>query len=261
MRASIRDVAKRADVSAMTVSNVLRRRSGSVSEETRLRVLEALQELNYIPVRSAAQNRHIKTNAIGVIFLQSMQGFVGERTFWGMAERAREEDHDLLIVLRSQPEWMGRDVAAQLLDRRCDGYIIIGSYQPELSAMLAAHQIPVVECYSVNPPPGVARVVGDDRGAVRQAVELLWDLGHRRIAHLGGPVGDGEADLCAETFDAVMREKSGAEAVDRVARSIFWSGTDAQGRPLPEVRRFLKDNLALDMTAVVCASDWLALGL
>jgi LacI family repressor for deo operon, udp, cdd, tsx, nupC, and nupG len=261
MRASIRDVAKRAGVSAMTVSNVLRRRVGSVSEETRLRVLEALQELDYIPVRSAAQNRHIETNALGVIFLQDMQGFVGERTFWGMSERAKEQDHDLLIVLRSKPEWMRRDVAAQLLDRRCDGYIIIGSYQPALSAMLVAHRVPVVECYSVNPPPGVARVAGDDRGAVRQAVELLWGLGHRRIAHLGGPMGDGEADLRADTFGAVVREKGNAENAVHLTRDQGWGNADPQARPSPEIRCFLDKVLAAGMTAIVCASDALALEL
>ena len=75
MRSSIRDVAQRAGVSPMTVSNVLRRRTGRLSEETRQRVLQALQELNYIPVRPAMQNRHITTHAIGVVFFQTLQAF------------------------------------------------------------------------------------------------------------------------------------------------------------------------------------------
>ncbi len=267
MRASIQDVARRASVSAMTVSNVLRRRSGSVSEGTRLRVLEALQELNYIPVRSASQNRHIETNVIGVIFLQDMHGFVGEQTFWGMSARAREKDQDLLVILRSQPEWMAPDVSAQFLDRRCDGYIIIGSYQPRLSAMLAAHQVPVVECYSVHPPPGVARVTCDDRGAIRQAVELLWQRGHRRIAHLGGPIGDVEADLRADTFCAameektVMDEKGDAEFGPIMARGNHWGSADPANRPTPEARALVDTILEAKVTAVVCASDGLALDL
>lgn len=261
MRASIQDVARRANVSAMTVSNVLRRRSGSVSEGTRMRVLEALQELNYIPVRTASQNRHIETNAIGVIFLQDMQGFVGEQTFWGMSARAREKDQDLLVILRSQPEWMAPDVSAQFLDRRCDGYIIIGDYQPRLSAMLAAHQVPVVECYSVHPPPGVARVTCDDQGAIRQAVEMLWEMGHRRIAHFRGPGGDGEADLRADAFRVVMGEKKGGDSGHSIVQGNHWGHADPASRPPQEARLLLDAAMEAEVTAVVCASDGLALDL
>lgn len=261
MRASIQDVARRANVSAMTVSNVLRRRSGSVSEETRQRVLAALQELNYIPVRLASQNRHIETNAIGVIFLQDMQGFVGEQTFWGMSAAAREKDQDLLVILRSKPEWMAPDVSAQLLDRRCDGYIIIGSYQPQLSAMLAAHQVPVVECYSIHPPPGVARVTCDDRGAIRQAVEMLWDMGHRRIAHFRGPAEDGEANLRADAFCAVMNEKRGGTPGHSIVFGHHWGSAGPGDRPFKEAGLLLEAATEARVTAVVCASDGLALDL
>ena len=261
MRASIQDVARRANVSAMTVSNVLRRRSGSVSEGTRLRVLEALQELNYIPVRTASQNRHIETNAIGVIFLQDMQGFVGEQTFWGMSARAREKDQDLLVILRSKPEWMVPDVSTQLLDRRCDGYIIIGSYQPQLSAMLAAHQVPVVECYSVHPPLGVARVTCDDRGAIQQTVEMLWEIGHRRIAHFRGPLGDGEADLRADTFRIIMSEKRDVPPGQSLVLGHHWGNADPGVRSSQEAHRLLEAAVEAGVTAVVCASDGLALDL
>ena len=59
MRSSIRQVAERAGVSAMTVSNVLRNRATKTSEQTRQRVLLAVHELDYVPVRAAAQNRHV----------------------------------------------------------------------------------------------------------------------------------------------------------------------------------------------------------
>ena len=108
MRASIRQVAEAAGVSPMTVSNVLRGRVDLVTEKTRERVLHAVHALNYIPVRTSAQNRHVKTNAIGVVFLHlhRLDGSVGYPTFLGMCERARQADHDLTIFLRSQPDWV-----------------------------------------------------------------------------------------------------------------------------------------------------------
>ena len=106
MRVSIRQVAQRAGVSAMTVSNVLRDREGQMVGETRRRVLEAIHELGYVPVRSSMQNRHVRTNCLGLVFIQSMQGAVGYPTFLGMCERARQVDYDLTMLLRSEPDWV-----------------------------------------------------------------------------------------------------------------------------------------------------------
>lgn len=55
----------------MTVSNVLRGRTDLVAEETRSRVLHAVHSLDYAPVRTSAQNRHVRTNTLGVVFLSS----------------------------------------------------------------------------------------------------------------------------------------------------------------------------------------------
>ena len=261
MRASIRDVAKKAGVSPMTVSNVLRRRAGRVSEETQLRVMAALKEMNYIPVRAAVQNRHVETHVIGVVFLQNLQEFIGHRTFQGMTERAKERDQDLLVMLRSQPSWMAPDMEAHFLDRRCDGYIVIGSFRPDLSSLMVAHHVPVVECYSAVPPAGVGRVVGDDRGAMRQAVDLLRGRGHTRIAHLGGPQGDGEADLRCQGFQQAMQEWGGLDAVNWVVRSPSWGYADRQAGFSQEAHESVARALALKPTAVVCANDLLALDL
>ena len=91
MRTSIRQVAERAGVSAMTVSNVLRNRTERMAPETRERVLSAVHALDYVPVRTAAQNRHVTTNALGVVFIQEMQGAVGYPTFLGMCARAQAD--------------------------------------------------------------------------------------------------------------------------------------------------------------------------
>jgi LacI family transcriptional regulator len=259
MRASIRDVAMRAGVSAMTVSNVLRHRDSRTSVETRHRVMQVLQELNYIPVRTAAQNRHIETHVLGIVFLQQLQGFVGQRTFQGMTERAQECDRDLLIVLRSQPKWMSPDTAGHFLDRRCDGYIFVGSFRPDLSALLVKHEIPVVECYSVSPPAGAARVVGDDAGAMRQAVDMLSGLGHTRIAHLGGPPNDGEAEMRCAGFREAMQNRGHDTWSDRIFRSKTWAFADRGRGFSEEASQAVHETLAAKPTAVICANDFLAL--
>ena len=266
MRTSIRQVAERAGVSAMTVSNVLRNRTERMAPETRERVLSAVHALDYVPVRTAAQNRHVTTNALGVVFIQEMQGAVGYPTFLGMCARAKQIDHDLTILLRSEPDWVRPGTESQFLDRRCDGFIFVGDSRPEISEALVRHQIPIVECYSVHPPAGVARVLGDNFSGARLATERLIALGHRRLAHLAGPTGNLEAQERQAGFMAAMQ----AAGLPIPAKCILptdtwgdlWGFGEDQARAdhsgaltLPTA----KAALALDVTGIVCTNDLYAL--
>ena len=179
--------------------------------ETRRRVLEAIHELGYVPVRSSMQNRHVRTNCLGLVFIQSTQGAVGYPTFLGMCERAMQVDYDSTMLLRSEPDWVKPGVASQFLDRRCDGFIFIGDGRREITEALVRNAIPVVECCSVTPSPGVATVLGDNFSAMHQAVSLLVSLGHERIAHLAGSAHSGEANERLSGFRARMLEIFGTE--------------------------------------------------
>ena len=78
MNANIRDVAKQAQVSVGTVSNVLNR-PGQVSEETRLKVRNAIDMLGFIPTL-AMKNKSTESNVVGVILPLSNNPFYGELT-------------------------------------------------------------------------------------------------------------------------------------------------------------------------------------
>ncbi len=265
MRSSIRQVASAAGVSAMTVSNVLRGRDHLVADETRVRVLEAVHRLDYVPVRMAAQNRHVKTSTLGVVFLHlhRLDGIVGYPTFLGMSERARQVDHDLTVFLRSEPDWVRPGMEAQFLDRRCDGFIFVGYNDPAVSEVLVRHQVPAVECYSVAPLAGVARVLGNNTDGMRQAVRHLAQRGHERIAHLAGPRGNLEAQERLDGFRAGMQETFGADYRDRVVQGDTWGGAWRFHEPWrdagSETRALAEAVLAMNVTAVVCANDLLAL--
>lgn len=235
-----------------------------MSEETRQRVLQAVEDLNYIPVRATLQNRHVATNCIGVLFLQDMQGAVGYATFRGMCERARQLDHDLAILLRPQPSWGRPSAEAQFLDRRCDGYVFVGDERPELSEALVGHDIPIVECYSVAPHGGVATLVGDNASGMRQAVRHLAEMGHRRIAHMAGPEDYAEAVLRREGFRAAMKEFVGPDAPELIVQGKTWGdlwGFDQFDDPGLETQPMAEAVLAMKPTAVVCANDMMALAL
>ncbi|BDI28784.1 LacI family transcriptional regulator [Capsulimonas corticalis] len=267
MRASIRQVAQAAGVSPMTVSNVLRGRTDIVVEQTRERVLQAARDLNYVPVRTSTQNRHVRTNAIGVVFLHSHRpdGPIGYPTFLGMYDRARELDHDLTIFLRAEPDWVKPGTEAQFLDRRCDGFIFVGSNRPEITTALTENKVPSVECYSVAPAPGAARVVADNAGGIRQAVMHLANHGHKRIAHIAGPQWNLEAQERLKGFRAAMQEQFGPDCWDCVIHAETWGQIqrfhNANGAVDDVTLPIVEAALATGATAFVCANDLLALAL
>ncbi len=263
-RVSIRDVARHADVSPITVSNVLHRRTSRYSEETAQRVEEALGHLNYIPVRSAVQNRQTETRSIGVVFLQDADLTVGFETFKGMRDRCRELDYDMVLLLREEPRWLGPEHVARFLDRRCDGFIFVGENRPGLSQALVAKKLHVVECYQGLPPDGVATVLPDNRTAMRLAIAHLRSLGHERIAHLGGPLTNPEATLRCQAFQEMMHECGLGQYADYVVRGDIWgtiSPFAQHSGPAPEMRSLAETILDMDVTAVVCANDYLAMDL
>lgn len=267
MRSSIRQVAARAGVSPMTVSNVLRSRTEKMSEETRQRVLQAVHDLDYVPVRTAAQNRHVITNAIGVVFLWEMEGVVSYPTFFGMCRRARQLDHDLTIFLRSQPDWVKPGTEAPFLDRRCDAFIFVGDKRREVSEVLVRNHVPVVECFSVSPPPGAARILSDNAAGMHQAVRHLAERGHARVAHLAGPVGNPEAVVRRGAFQDAVRALGLPARAGWVVQADTWGDfwgfdkEDAGVLTRPAVEAALRLVAEEGVTAVVCANDLFALAL
>src|SRR5690349_20383217 len=107
-RTSIRQVAERAGVSRMTVSNVIHGRSSKVSPETCERVLQAIRELEYTPVaQPAMQSRHVETRIIGLIFDSiEPEDYWGTMTFRGLRDAAKTHGYDLLTILRAPERWM-----------------------------------------------------------------------------------------------------------------------------------------------------------
>ncbi len=254
MRTSIREVALHAEVSPKTVSNVLRGRDARTSPETRQRVLDAVRALNYVPVSSALQNRHVETHVIGLYFGETdpTRHFVGLQTFEGIRQEADAHGYDLLI-LGARPQWVLERQEMQFLDRRTDGFILITPpRRPEIWDALLRHDIPSVVCSHVQSPPQIPWIVPDNRDAMGQAVRYLVARGHQRIAYFSSTDNHSDAKERREGFEAAMETAKLGLPENHVVRGS-WSGA-------PEMNpRAAAAILELDVTAVVCSNDGQAL--
>ncbi|WP_375422979.1 LacI family DNA-binding transcriptional regulator [uncultured Friedmanniella sp.] len=247
----MQDVAQLAGVSHQTVSRVLNGHP-SVRPETRARVQAAIGSLGYrrnSAARALATNR---SSTLGLLAASSSRsGPVSTLVAVEEASRAA----GLYVNVTSLSVYDPASVRAALdhfLDQAVEGIIAIAPVQAAVDAAAAgARDLPTV----VLAPPGPAgdaslHVAVDQRQGARSAVRHLLGLGHRRIAHLGGP----SAWLDAAERAAGWRDELAAVGLP-VTEILPGDWTAASG--FAAAQTWPADG----PTAVFAANDLMALGL
>lgn len=189
-RVTIRSVAAEAGVSVSTVSNVIMGRHRQMTAETRDRVLAAMERLNYRPnhvARSLVTNR---TATIGLIMSEVTNSLYPLVTI-GAEAACREAGYSLLLANAEDHEAERRGVDV-MRAKQVDALVLFSiSYVDAESDYLARAQqegTPVIALNRNLPNDSpLSSVWFDHRSGGWQATRHLLALGHRRIAHIGGP--------------------------------------------------------------------------
>lgn len=186
--ATIKDVAREADVSVGSVSNYLRDPE-SLSETSRARVAKAIAKLRYEPNHAARSLRSKQTRILGIVIPDITNPFFPEMV------RGAEEcaaAHGYILATFNTDDRADREASAMASCRShgVDGLLLVVSPGAGSAGQIRATQaagIPVV-CLD-RTPAGLAIdcVLSDNREASRQCAFHLLALGHRRIAFVGGP--------------------------------------------------------------------------
>lgn len=186
--ATIKDVAKLANVSPSTVSRVVAN-SSRISEETKRKVRVALNQLEYHPNAFARGLVTSMAGAIGILIPPGMNEFFINPFFaeWmsGVAEVARVEGLDTVLSTsaRSEEEVLDRMVRG----KRVDGVLLLGSRtdDPVIRYVVNA-KFPAVLLGRPSDNEPIAHVNNDNVMAAYEATKHLIALGHERIGFLGG---------------------------------------------------------------------------
>lgn len=254
-RPTLAAVAREAGVSTPTVSKVINGRE-DVAAGTRARVLAALEMTGY---QSPLQRRTAegRTPAVEVVF-DSLNSAYAVEVLNGVMEHAAAEDVQVLLNVTQQqsashltPERR----AQRILDEGRVGLIVVTSAfgEAQLDAFYRRH-IPVVVIDPLNPPPGDVVSVGASNWAGgKSATAHLLELGHRRIAYLGGPSEAECSQARLHGYMAALMASGVAVNDEYIIPGIFRPEHGARG---------LRTLLALDErpTAIFAASDSIALG-
>ncbi len=255
---TIYDIAKKLGVSPPTVSKALHDQP-DISKETKDRVHKLAHELGYTPNSSA---RHLITNKswlIGIIYEEDDLGIGIEHPLFSGIMNAfkniiEKEGYELLFISHN----LGTEQLSYLEHcryRRVDGVIILNCKSENAEVRRVIHSsLPVVSSNIVF--PSIPSITTDNVTASINVIHYLYNLGHRRIAHITGPL-DRYASAGVERLQGYEKglQSVGLPYDSRmVVHSKKWTiqaGYDA-------MKALLSTNLPF--TAVYCGGDILAFG-
>jgi LacI family transcriptional regulator len=241
------DVARLAGVSQPTVSRALRN-DPRLSEETRLRVRAAAEQLHYVASQLGRSLSTRVAGQVGIVVGDLRNPFYLE-VLDTLHEALRAADVRMLVLT---PDADDRVALERLVDGSLDGVILTTTHLlSPLPGELAGRAFPFVLLNrEVDDAPGDVCVVDNVAGAELVARELLA-LGHRSIAAVFGPQSTSTGRDRERGFRAVLSEAGVGLAPQRWRRTPF--DFDAG-------RRLTLELLASRPTALFCANDILALG-
>lgn len=250
-KVTIATVARRAGVSRQTVSNVINT-PDVVREETRERVREAITALGYRVNQAARQMRTGRSRLIAVRIEPARDGINGsvlDRFLHGLTDAAGLAGYRVMLYTAADDtdEIATYDELLSAYD--LDAFVLTSTHHGDpRTSWLAARDVPFVTFGRPWGAPETHSWVDVDNAAgTNEATEHLLAAGHHRIGFLGWPSGSGVGDARREGWQRALGPWGvSAEAVDGVD-----TGAAAA-----------RDLLSIDEppTAIVCASDSLALG-
>lgn len=184
---TIKDVAKRAGVNPSTVSRSLKD-SKSISEKTKAKVRQAMEELNYVPNVAASQLASGLTHSVGVIFPPAKapdrltQPFFME-ILTAINTAAKQESFAIAIATGETAGDLTAQVELMHKQRLVDGFVVLyAEVQDPVTAYLRDKGIPFVVVGQAEELGGDTSFVDNDNQLMaQQAVDYLVEMGHERI--------------------------------------------------------------------------------
>ena len=251
---TLKQVAKEAGVSVISVSKALNNKEG-LSDETRRRILEIAAQMNYSQNQVACSLRTGATRTIGVVLSDSAESVVA-RVLRGIQDEARRNGYSVIITNTDKQPELEYDAIQSLIDKRIDGLILVAPkcYTEERLMWIQGFGIPTV----------IAMRHGERGQNTADAVlNNNYDGGYEVVSHL-------LAQGCRRpVFLHLQDSRSSRERSDGYASALREYGLSLESFPNFEVEvsveaglAAVREILALPVLpdAIVCGCDTVAIG-
>ncbi|GAB5446219.1 LacI family DNA-binding transcriptional regulator [Gymnodinialimonas sp.] len=247
-RATLRDVARHAKVSVATVSRVLNK-SDLVTKETRDRVTQAIEALNFVPSAAARTLNSGNSRTIGAL-VPTLDHSIFARYLNALEQRLSDHGYALIVAITGGVAEVEERKAFGLLDMGVEGLLISGkTHSAGFDALVDRFRVPTLITSYFDEGARYPTIGYDNAAIAANAFTYLRSLGHRTIAVIHGPCDVNDRNTAR--IDAI-------KAMDRGGMTTFWPVEMNVSGGADGVREMAgKGQLP---SAILCLSDVLALG-
>jgi DNA-binding LacI/PurR family transcriptional regulator len=246
---NLEDVARRAGVGSATVSRVLNGHRG-VKSSTRAKVLRAVEELKYKPNLHARTLAGGRSRVLGIVMTNLYNPFFAD-IYHAIETNALQCGYETLLANSSHDVKLLKASVHRLLGQQVAGLGVFPEMEPAILEELREARIPVVLFDAGETVDGFTTIHFDHRKGMRMLLDLLYAMGHRRMAYIGAPLFLRPTEARRQEF-LETTARHGAEGLV-IAPSVdgFAGGREA-------TRELMRTGFA--PTAILCVNDWVAVG-
>ena len=185
MEKNIRDIAKEAGVSIATVSKVINDYP-HVSAKTRDKVKRVIRDSRFIPNSAARELVRKRSMTIGLLLTTSLIHPFFHRLLIGMESALKKSGYDLIYL--AQVSWnKDYSVVQHCRSRNVEGVLLFGFQRHDLNLdELVSSEIPTIFIDLDLLGRRAGYITSDNAASLRNAIQYLYGLNHRRIAFLSG---------------------------------------------------------------------------
>ncbi|HFH9837443.1 TPA: catabolite control protein A [Streptococcus suis] len=186
---TIYDVAREAGVSMATVSRVVNGNK-NVKENTRKKVLEVIDRLDYRPNAVARGLASKKTTTVGVVIPNIANAYYATLAK-GIDDIADMYKYNIVLANSDENDEKEINVVNTLFSKQVDGIIFMGYHLTDkIRAEFSRSRTPIVLAGTVDLERQLPSVNIDYAAATADAITLLADNGNKKIAFVSGPLVD-----------------------------------------------------------------------
>ena len=265
-KVTIVEVAKYAGVVPSTVSHVLNG-TAQITDETKAKVLRAIEALHYTPNASARNLRQKRTRLIGVILQDISSEFYAKCTA-SMLKEAVKDNYALMVMDACFDNNNVRAQVSALIERRVEGIVFVGGGNDEdILQEIEKYNIPVVLGDRNDGKPPCVEFNNEE--TVYHLICALYESGYRKFAYAGEPLDIQEnlkyryqgfvkgLDACGvpeRDRIHVMTKDLHIDKIDGAYAAFMKLFTDEKGRPVPDVILTSNDLIAQGFVAAALSN-------
>ncbi|MCA0174011.1 LacI family DNA-binding transcriptional regulator [Bacillus sp. RAR_GA_16] len=254
MASTIKDVAKKANVSIATVSRILNDLPG-YSPKTKKKVLDAIEELGYQPNAVARGLINKKTQTIGVLF-PDVSSMLSSEILRGIENISHELGHSVIVCHTDSSGKRTKKYLQLLNEKRVEGILYVSEVMTkEYDDIMKKMGVPVVLISTESLEFQLPYVKVNDRSAVFSATQYMIQQGHQKLGMISGPKKDRIAGYPrAQGFLEALQHFGLHASEDQIIYTKGFAYEDGLNHLEPLLSRFP------DLTGIIATSDDLAVG-